>query len=591
MPKSSDAVFANIELARLFPAEQNARKFKDDASHRVTKFNELVASVREKGIIEPLVVRPTGDGNYEIIAGERRYRAAMAIAAETNIISIDYEVPCMVRDVDDAEASDLAIIENLQREDLTPFEAASAFKSYLDQFGNTPESVSDLASRTGLPAHAIRRQVRMLDLPTEILNVWGDGTITAGHVEAFTRIDDRELILQVLTECLRRKLSVRELREHINGISPDLESGFFDQGECQTCPSNTSLQSGLFAEIETDGKCINPACFMKKQGAFLTENWSQSKAAEKFGTRGFRFGGQLRQENMEMITTPEPAERCLSCDAFVSLLRISGMIVGGYARTCVGSRECFEELYRQSPPPSEEPEPEEKTTLTEDPAEQAGPTDPTSATQPSSDRKTTPAPEETGPVFSARRAEMFREKFLSVALPAKIAETPASQAQSLRLVALALALASPAAKTHLVASLGSNDTPEDLAAKVFEIPAEDIHDQLQQLAVAQVMSSSYNGTLPSVRKVVAERFGIELHREWFMTEDYLKDLKKSEIVRVGEEPQVSLWGNEKVDAYRQENCPGKALMSLRKEVLIDLVIKSGIDLVGLVPNEIMDKKG
>ena len=270
--ETDNAIFAKIPLDQLMVTEQNARQFNDNNSRlRLSKFNELVASIREQGIIEPVVVREIAEDQYQIIAGERRYRAAAKVAADAGIAPFYYQVPCMIRQADDDEAFDLALIENLQREDLSPFEAASAFKDYLGRHADNPDSVSDLAARTGIPAHAIRRQVRLLNLPTEVLNVWGDGTITTTHVEALTRIDDRDICLQVLGECLRRKLSARELREHINGISPDLDKGFFDKTECQTCPSNTSLQSGLFAEEETDGKCINPSCFEKKQSTFLTE--------------------------------------------------------------------------------------------------------------------------------------------------------------------------------------------------------------------------------------------------------------------------------------------------------------------------------
>ncbi len=590
MTHHTNATFENIALASLQVNEQNARKFQEATSgHRRTKFDELVASVREKGIIEPLVVRPIDDDNYQIIAGERRYRAAELVAADAGAAADYYKVPCMIWQVDDAEAFDLAIIENLQREDLTPFEAATAFKTYLDQFGNTPEAVSELAARTGLPAHAIRRQVRLLNLPTEILNIWGDGTITAGHVEAFTRIDDREKCLQVMGECLRRKFSVRELREHINGISPDLEQGFFYKDDCLACASNTSLQSGLFSEVETDGKCASPACFEDKQAAFLLSNWDKSKAAEQFRTRGFRFSHRLGQESREMITAEVTAARCFGCDQFVSVLRLTGLIMGGYARTCVGSRECFEELYCQTASNQVEiSEVEETKQPVENQVESTE--QPPAETPSTSKKKVAAAKETTGPVFSAQRGTRFRDTFFGNRLPALIALTPPDQAQSLRLVVLALALSSAAAKTELVAGLGSNDTPEDLTRKIFEIPMPELLPLLQQLASAQVMSSGYNSTTPTVRQVVAERFGIELHKEWCFTEDYLKDLKKSEIVKIGEEDQVNIWKDEKVKAYHREHFSGKGLMSLKREDLIDLVFKSGADLTGRVPAEILGKK-
>ncbi|WP_321367979.1 ParB/RepB/Spo0J family partition protein [uncultured Desulfuromusa sp.] len=595
--ETDNAIFAKIPLDQLMVTEQNARQFNDNNSRlRLSKFNELVASIREQGIIEPVVVREIADDQYQIIAGERRYRAAAKVAADAGIAPFYYHVPCMVRQANDDEAFDLALIENLQREDLSPFEAASAFKDYLDRHTDNPDSVSDLAARTGIPAHAIRRQVRLLNLPTEVLNVWGDGTITTTHVEALTRIDDRDICLQVLGECLRRKLSARELREHINGISPDLDKGFFDKTECQTCPSNTSLQSGLFAEEETDGKCINPSCFEKKQSYFLTENWFKSKAAEKYGTRGFRFGHRLGQESREPIVA-ETAERCLGCDQFISVLRLTGMVVSMYERTCVGPRECFEELYRQ-PVDTNEVEKQEveeieaTRTTTEDLEKSADDIiKKDDKKKPVTKKKTAASKPENGPVFSAQRAEKHREIFFANRLPALLATTSPDQAKSQRLVVLALALTSSAARTELVAALGSNGTAEDLAEKIFEIPLEDLPGQIQRLAIAQVMSTSYsNNSTPAVRQIVGKNYGLELHKDWQLTEDYLRDLKKAEIVKVGEEERINLWNDEKVQSFRRENYPNKALMALKRDELIDVIFNSCADLAGRVPKEILGEK-
>ena len=589
-------IFMDILIDDLVVSQSNARNMGDEqGANRKARFAELVESIREKGVLEPLIVRQIG-GKFEIIAGERRYRALQQLQREE--ADIDPFVGCMVAKVDDDEAFEIGLIENLQREDLTPFEAAQAFKTFIDQ-SKSPDAVHDLAARTGLPAHAIRRQVRYLDLPAEILNVWQDGTITTAHVEAFTRINDADICLKVLGECLRRKLSARELREHINGISPDLDNGFFDKTECQTCPSNTSLQSGLFAESETDGKCINPACFERKQAAFLTDHWPESKAAKSYGTRGYRFGHRLGQESREWITSKETADRCLTCDAFVSVVRLSGMIVSGYERTCVGPRTCFEELYCQQPEPtvSEEKQevdnknPEVETAEPKIDSKLEETLNENMAKAREGKKKPEQKKPENTPVYSAQRAEKHREAFFSSRLPALLATTPPNQAASGRLVVLAMALASAAANTELVAALGSNGQEADLVTKVFEIPLEDLPGQIQRLAIAQIMSTSYNdNSSAGIRKLVAARFGLELHKDWTLTEDYLQDLKKTDIVKVCEEGRIHLWDDETVQAYRREKYPGKALIALKREDLIDIILNSGADLTGRVPKEILGEK-
>ena len=155
---------------------------------------------------------------------------------------------------------------------------------------------------------------------------------------------------------------------------------------------------------------------------------------------------------------------------------------------------------------------------------------------------------------------------------------------------LALALSSQAAKTELVAALGSTGTAENITDKTFEIPLADLPGQLQRLAIAEIMNTGYGGTTPDVRRIVAERFGIVLHEDWQLTEDYLKDLKKTEIIKVCEEKQINLWNEEKVKSYRRDHFPGKALMALKRDELIDVILNSGVDLAGRGPEEILGEK-
>lgn len=598
------AFFAEISLDCLVPNDYNARRFQENMTpQRQARFEELVASVTEKGILEPLLVRPllvrslNGD-RFEVIAGERRYRAALLAAMALEIADAHYLVPCMVRNVNDDEAFDLMVIENLHREDLTPFETARAFQDYLKRHGNTPEAISDLAGRTGLPAHAIRRQVRLLDLPAEVLTAWRDGALSQSHVELFTRVGDSAQVVESLTLCLRLKLTTRELAERISAISPDIDKGFFDKAECQACGFNTSVQCGLFSDSAPGGKCGNASCFEDKQAAFLSENWSHSKAAEKFGTRGFRFGHRLAQEHREPITAHETAGRCLDCDQFVSVLRLTGAVVSGYDRTCVGPRTCFEELYRNTPPsPAASPEP--KTAQEPAPApEQKGPSKQDSppaisksakpAASPATKKTATPA--ESGPVFSAPRGEKFREAFLKEAIPERIKGLTPTGPHSTRLWLLVLAIASPAVRSNLIAGLGLDRYihVEDLVEKIFEVPLDQLGPELQGAVIAHLISSP----VPTdVRAIVARQLEISLSHDWILGKDYLESLSKSEIVRVGEEAGVDIWSDDKLKAYKKDKYKGKALLSLKKEELIDLILNSGAELKGRVPAEVLGKAG
>lgn len=578
----SGNTFEMINIGRLRMNEYNIRKFEANmTSQRQSRFDELVASITAVGILEPLVVRPAGDG-FEIIAGERRYRAAT--------ISGLTELPCMIRTASDIEAFDLMVIENLQRDDLTPFETATAFHLYMDKHGRSADAVADLSLRTGVPVHAIRRMVRLLDLPPEILKSWRDGDITQTHAELLTRVGDAATASELLALCLRSKLSTRELAERIGATACDLERGFFDKHECLSCPDNTSVQSGLFADITPGGKCSNPGCFEEKQGAFFTQNWSASKTAKLFGTCGFRFGHRLGSDFRWITDNTDTSDRCKTCETFVSVLRLTGAVVSGYSRTCIGPAACFDELYTnksETAPEIKEPEPAPETSVTDLPPVPAPVAD-LKKTAPSApvkapEKKPAAAPE-TGPVFDSSRGEKARKSFILRGLMS--ADTGIL---SQRLILLALAQQSLAARMQLSSGHGlPSAIGEKLAEAIFEINAEQLPEVMHEVAVSAIMSSA--DSMPEIWKYAADRFGIDVSRDWYFTETYLMGLNKSEIIRIGEEPGVGIWVDPLAVAYRQDKYAGKALMSLKKEELIDIIMKSGAALTGRVPAEVIGKR-
>lgn len=158
---------------------------------------ELAGSIREKGILQPILLRGT-QGNYEIVAGERRFRAAQ-LAGLTS-------VPALVRDLSDQETLEIAIIENLQREDLNPVEEAHAFEKLIE-FGLTQESIAQAVSKS---RSAVANTLRLLQLPAEALAALESGTISAGHARAILGKEDEEQQLWMLEQIITLNLTVRE---------------------------------------------------------------------------------------------------------------------------------------------------------------------------------------------------------------------------------------------------------------------------------------------------------------------------------------------------------------------------------------------
>jgi ParB family chromosome partitioning protein len=162
------------------------------------QLQELVDSIREKGILQPLLVRRKSDG-YELIAGERRWRAAQRAGLR--------EIPILVRDVSDSEMLELSLIENIQRENLNPIEEAEAYKRLMEQFHLTQEEIS---KKVGKDRTTIANTVRLLRLPPEIKLSLAEGKITMGHARAFLSLDGVDKQKLLWRRLLSGGLSVRQ---------------------------------------------------------------------------------------------------------------------------------------------------------------------------------------------------------------------------------------------------------------------------------------------------------------------------------------------------------------------------------------------
>ena len=162
------------------------------------EFDELVASIRRHGILQPVVARPA-NGAYQIVAGERRFRAAQAAGLTT--------VPAVVRDISDREALEVALIENIRREDLNPMERARAYRRLGAEFGLTQE---EIAEAVGGSRASISNTMRLLDLPEEVQLAIDQGRLTEGHGRALLAVPDRRRLLQIWKHVEKRELSVRE---------------------------------------------------------------------------------------------------------------------------------------------------------------------------------------------------------------------------------------------------------------------------------------------------------------------------------------------------------------------------------------------
>lgn len=191
--EKADNEFTLVSIDQLKPNHFQPRRDFDE-----TSINELSASISENGIIQPLIVRKTETG-YEIIAGERRWRAAQKTGLKM--------VPVILKEASDSEILELALIENLQRQDLNPLEEALAYDQLIGEFGLTHDEIS---KRIGKERSTITNQIRLLKLPDLVKDALRRGSITAGHARALLRIDPPNKANELLESIISQKLSVRQ---------------------------------------------------------------------------------------------------------------------------------------------------------------------------------------------------------------------------------------------------------------------------------------------------------------------------------------------------------------------------------------------
>lgn len=187
------SAISEIDIYSIFPNPDQPRRSISEEG-----LDELASSIRELGIIQPLSLRSSSDGRYQIIAGERRWRAAKIAGLST--------VPAYIRTASDSEVTEMALIENIQREDLNAIEVALAFRKLLDTYDLTQERLSE---RVGKSRTVITNHLRLLKLPAEIQLALRDHKLDMGHARALLAVEDPKLQLKIFKQILKDGLSVR----------------------------------------------------------------------------------------------------------------------------------------------------------------------------------------------------------------------------------------------------------------------------------------------------------------------------------------------------------------------------------------------
>ncbi|MCD8006534.1 MAG: ParB/RepB/Spo0J family partition protein [Oscillospiraceae bacterium] len=227
-----------LRLTEISPNREQPRTDFDDEA-----LGKLADSIKQHGVLQPLLVRPLETGGYQIIAGERRWRAARMAGLD--------EVPVVIREMDDKGAMELALVENLQRENLNPVEEALGYKELMEKWGYTQEQVAQVVNKS---RPAVANSIRLLSLDEKTLKMVRDGEISVGHAKVLAGIENEELRAELAMQVKRDMLTVRNLEQLVRAKSTAKKAKNHPQKETFLREIELSLAQTTGRKVTVSGK-------------------------------------------------------------------------------------------------------------------------------------------------------------------------------------------------------------------------------------------------------------------------------------------------------------------------------------------------
>lgn len=245
-----------LRLSEIEPNRSQPRK-----SFSEETIASLAESISQHGMIQPIVVRPADNNSYQIVAGERRWRAARMLAMD--------EVPVIIKELSDFEAMQISLIENLQRENLNPIEEALGYKDLIEVYDMTQDMV---AKTVGRSRSAVANALRLLNLPKEVQQMLKEGDITVGHAKALVAVEDEDLLMELAVKAAADKLTVRAIEKIISKLDePEKEPEKTDKIDTYFKEMELSLNENLGRRVRVD--------YSKNKGALILEFYDKDDLA------------------------------------------------------------------------------------------------------------------------------------------------------------------------------------------------------------------------------------------------------------------------------------------------------------------------
>lgn len=247
--------FSTIPLSMIIINPNNPRKYFDEG-----EMEELTASVVQNGIIQPIMVRPIDNGFFSIVAGERRYRAALAAQLA--------EIPAVIKEMDENEAEIIALAENVNRADMSVAEESVAADKILERVNGDRD---EAAKTLGWPLSKLNRRIALKNLVPEALQALTTRKILVGHAELLASVVP-EKQEKALSNIIDKNLTVQQVKDFLIKVSTDFKSAIFNTAACGSCKYNSTIQSSLFNEtIGASDRCSNPDCYKAKTDSKIEE--------------------------------------------------------------------------------------------------------------------------------------------------------------------------------------------------------------------------------------------------------------------------------------------------------------------------------
>ena len=503
----------------------------------------LLESIVVQGVIEPLIVRPyQGNGKLELVAGERRLMAIQR-GIKNGVLPEDFQIPYIKRDLSDETTNQIMIIENLQRKDLSDFERAQAFCAYIND-ENEDKDVKSLADATGFTHQYIRRQVRVMGLPDDVLKYWKTGALSFAHMEQLLRVEPEDQI-KYAERAINYGWAASSLKANIDSRRVELSNAQFDKkaAGCNSCQYSTKVQQSLFGgmDMKTDHiSCLKASCFFAHQRQAIEDGFATSKIKADNQTNQCVF-------SEEPYKVPRVyargLEKCVLCQHFATICDMEGRV--SVLQACVSPEPaCYEETF--------------KVTMTgmhvDDAMKQA-------------EQKKKRKIENLGSEFA--------ERFFAEKLPPVLADLEDDSPVILQMALMAIIAQIPSNLIFQFFNLdpnefGSYERRTEYLAGIKDMTKGELRWALRDLCTLILMNKT--ATQQARRHDIARICDVLLERDFVMDEDYLKRISKETMIAMNQDWKI-------VDLSPD------TMRGMKKTELIAKFLEH--DLSGKIPPEIM----